>query len=148
MRKRRFYTKNSPWNSWFPHFMILLWNQKSRNAGTFCIKICSQDETNFKKYDQPTNDVKVMHHQFNSEWLIMNGIGIGNYRIYFLFFKYFVVDCTKCLLQPSGQSQPKKSDELRSVVFSALLMHEYYNALCTCMLFASLPSYRLLSYLT
>ena len=27
------------------------------------IKICSQDETTFKKYDdQPTSDVKVMHH--------------------------------------------------------------------------------------
>ena len=36
---------------------------------------------------------------------------------------------TKCLLQISGQSQPKKSDKLTSLVFSALLMHEYYNAL-------------------
>ena len=32
----RFYTKNSPQNSWSPHFMITLWNQKSRNAGTSC----------------------------------------------------------------------------------------------------------------
>ena len=31
-----FYTKNSPRNSWSPHFMIALWNQKSRNAGTSC----------------------------------------------------------------------------------------------------------------
>ena len=28
----------------------------------FDLKICSQVETTFKKYDQPTNDVKVMHH--------------------------------------------------------------------------------------
>ena len=32
----RFYTKNNPQNSWSPHFMITLWNQKSRNAGTSC----------------------------------------------------------------------------------------------------------------
>ena len=37
----RFYTKNGPWNSLSPHFMITLWNQKSRNAGTSCIKIDS-----------------------------------------------------------------------------------------------------------
>ena len=29
-----FYTKNSPRNSWSPHFMITYWNQKSRNTGT------------------------------------------------------------------------------------------------------------------
>ena len=28
--------------------------------------------------------------------------------VYFHFSRYFVLDCTKCLLQPSGQSQPKK----------------------------------------
>ena len=32
-----FYSKNSPRNSWSPHFMITPWNQKSRNAGTSCI---------------------------------------------------------------------------------------------------------------
>jgi hypothetical protein len=30
------YTKNSPRNSWSPHFMIALWNQKSQNAWTSC----------------------------------------------------------------------------------------------------------------
>ena len=33
-----FYTKNSPLNSWSPHFMITIWNQKSQNAGTPCIQ--------------------------------------------------------------------------------------------------------------
>ena len=28
------YNINSPWNSWSPHFMITLWNQKSRNVVT------------------------------------------------------------------------------------------------------------------
>ena len=32
-----FYTKNSPRNSWSPHFRITIWYQKSRNAGTSCI---------------------------------------------------------------------------------------------------------------
>ena len=32
----RFYSKNSPRNSWSLHFMITLWNQKSQNAGTSC----------------------------------------------------------------------------------------------------------------
>ena len=31
-----FYTKNSPRNSWSPHFRITIWYQKSRNAGTSC----------------------------------------------------------------------------------------------------------------
>ena len=31
-----FYTKNSPRNSWSSHFMITLWNQKSRNVRTPC----------------------------------------------------------------------------------------------------------------
>ena len=35
----RFYTKNSPRNSWSPLFMITLWNQKSWNAGTSCITL-------------------------------------------------------------------------------------------------------------
>ena len=35
-----FYTKNSPQNSWSPHFRITIWYQKSRNVGTSCIKTC------------------------------------------------------------------------------------------------------------
>ena len=31
-----FYTKNSPRNSWSPHFRITIWYQKSRNVGTSC----------------------------------------------------------------------------------------------------------------
>ena len=32
-----YYTKRSPRNSWSPHFMIILWIQKSRNVGNSCI---------------------------------------------------------------------------------------------------------------
>ena len=35
----RFYSKNSPGNSLSLHFMIALWNQKSQNVGTSCIKL-------------------------------------------------------------------------------------------------------------
>ena len=38
-----FYTKHSPRNSWSPHFMITFWAQKSRNAGTPCIRLCNGD---------------------------------------------------------------------------------------------------------
>ena len=32
-----FYSINGPLNSWSPHFMITLWNQKTWHAGTSCI---------------------------------------------------------------------------------------------------------------
>ena len=45
----RFYTKNSPRNSWSPHFTITLWNQKSRDAGTSCIQLfCSLEFEDFR----------------------------------------------------------------------------------------------------
>ena len=45
-----FYTKNSPRNSWSPHLMITLWNQKSRNEGTSCTIYSYSPPPDFQTY--------------------------------------------------------------------------------------------------
>ena len=41
------YTKTSSWNSWTPHFIITILDQKSRNAGTSCISITFSNKLHF-----------------------------------------------------------------------------------------------------
>jgi hypothetical protein len=55
---------------------------------TFVQDYCSQDETTFKKQDQPANDVKVMHHLPRAGYLfIKHLIDFPTVKINFSFYK-------------------------------------------------------------
>ena len=73
-----FYTKNSPRNSWSSHFMITLWNQKSRNVRTPCINIFQNSwfcEVNsmfcdFWVFEFTGEIMKCEDHEFRGQFLV------------------------------------------------------------------------------
>ena len=72
----RFYAKNSPRNSWSSHFMITIWNQKSRNARTPCTRLFGHCITHLKNFNVCTGGPHISwflvpkgYHEMRGSWI-------------------------------------------------------------------------------